>query len=120
MALPNWCPRHSRADAITQARADLLDVTAAAQPRADHFLQRDDIGADVAQHGGDSLGPRAPIHPDRPMDVVGDDRRVEAAGDTSVSQSGDAPVARRDRHCRRRVSGVRTSRVRRSTSTAIV
>ena len=32
--------------------------------RPDHFLQRDDIGADVAQHGGDSLGPRAPIHPD--------------------------------------------------------
>ena len=47
-----------------QGRADLLDVAAAARPGADHFLQRDDVGVDVAQHGGDSLGPRAPIHAD--------------------------------------------------------
>ena len=36
----------------------------AARPRADDFLQRDDIGADVTQHGGDPIGACAPVHPD--------------------------------------------------------
>ena len=55
-----------RAGAMTQpipsAGADFLDMARAARPGADDLLQRDDIGVDVAQHGGDPIGTRAPIH----------------------------------------------------------
>ena len=48
-------------------------LAAAARPGADHLLQRDDVGVDLAQHRGDAIGPRAAIHAAAAMDVVGDD-----------------------------------------------
>ena len=45
----------------------------AVRPGADHLLQRDDVGVDVAQHGGDALGPGAADPCRGSVDVVGDD-----------------------------------------------
>ena len=69
--------RHDPAHA--ERGADLLGVAAAARPGADHFLQRDDVGVDGAEHGGDALGTRAPVEAAAAMDVVGGDAQRRRA-----------------------------------------
>ena len=56
-----------------EQRADLLGVAAVVRPGADHFLQRDDVGVDGAEHGGDALGARAAVEAAAAMNVVGGD-----------------------------------------------
>ena len=63
--------RHHPAHA--ERGADLLGVAAAVRPGADHFLQRDDVGVDRAQHRGDPLRARAAVQAAAAMDVVGGD-----------------------------------------------
>ena len=46
---------------------------------ADHFLQRDDVGVDRAQHGGDPLGTRASVEAAAAMHVVGRDAQRRRA-----------------------------------------
>jgi hypothetical protein len=46
------------------------------QARADHFLQRNHIGIQVAQHVGDAKGHRPPVEPAAAVDVVGDDANL--------------------------------------------
>ena len=68
---------------------------APAGPGADHFLQRDDVGVDVAQHLGDARRHRAAIHAAAAVDVVGRDaERRRAAGDFA-SVTAVAPGSRR-------------------------
>ena len=55
--LPSSWLRSRRTDAITrhaQAGANLLRLTRAHRPGADHLLQRDDVGIDLAQHVDDA------------------------------------------------------------------
>ena len=66
-------PRRRHHPAHAERRADLLGVPAAVRTRADDFLQRDDVGVDRAEHGGDALGPRAPVEAAAAMHVVGRD-----------------------------------------------
>ena len=63
--------RHHPAHA--QRRADLFDVAVASRARADHFLQRHDVGVDGAQNGRDPMGACAAVDSPTPMDVVGAD-----------------------------------------------
>jgi len=63
--------RHHPAHA--ERSAEFFRVADAARSGADHLLQRDDIGVDRGEHGGDPIGPRAPVESPTPMDVVGDD-----------------------------------------------
>ncbi len=63
--------RHHPAHA--ERRADLFGVAPAARTGADHFLQRDDVGVDGAQHGGDPFGARPAVESAAPVDVVGRD-----------------------------------------------
>ena len=58
---------------MPSAAPSLLGVPAAVRPRADHFLQRDDVGVDGAQHGGDAIGTRAAVEAAAAVDVVGGD-----------------------------------------------
>ena len=66
-------PRRRHHPSHAERGADLLDVAAAVRSGADHLLQRDDVGADVAEHAGDALGFGAAIHAAAAMNVVGDD-----------------------------------------------
>ena len=96
---------HRRHDpAHAERRADLLGLAGAGRAGPNHFLQRDDVGIDVAQHFGNALRRRAPIHAAAAMDVVGRDSeldvgrrfrlghccrsRIQMNGPTIFSQSG--------------------------------
>ena len=61
VAAEQSCLRHHPPHA--ERRADLLDMTTAARPRANHFLQCDDVRINRTQHLGDARRSRAPIHP---------------------------------------------------------
>ena len=56
-------PRRRHHPAHAERRADLLGVAAAVRAGADDFLQRDDVGVDGAEHGGDAFGAGAPSRP---------------------------------------------------------
>ena len=71
-------PRRRHHPAHAERRADLLGVAAAVRAGADHFLQRDDVGVDRAQHRGDALGPRPAVEAAAAMDVVGGDAQRRA------------------------------------------
>ena len=64
-------PSHS------QRRADRFRLAGAGVPRAQHFLQRDDVGLDVAEHTDDAVRTRPSIKPARAMDVVGRDSELD-------------------------------------------
>ena len=51
--------------------ASLVMIRTTALAR-DHFLQRDNIGIDLAQNAKNAIGTNAPIQPTRFVDVVGD------------------------------------------------
>jgi hypothetical protein len=63
-----------------QRRADFFDLAAAVRPRANHFLQRDDVSFEIAEHCSDPLRAAASIQSDAAMDVVGDDAQRPLAG----------------------------------------
>ena len=67
--------RHDPAHA--ERRADFLGLAGAGRARANHLLQRDDVGVDVAEHFGDAQRRRAPIHAAAAMDVVGRDSELD-------------------------------------------
>ena len=56
-------PRRRHHPSHAERRAEFLGVAAAVRPGADHFLQRDDVGVDVAQDRGDAFGTGAPSRP---------------------------------------------------------
>ena len=63
--------RHHPAHA--ERRADLLGMARVVRPRANDFLQRDDVGIEPREHVDRALGHGAPVHAAAAMDVVGDD-----------------------------------------------
>ena len=64
--------------------ADLLGLPGAGRSRADHFLQRDHVGVDVAQHLDDARRLDAAVHAAAAVDVVGGDPDVSAQADRSL------------------------------------
>ena len=64
-------PRRRHHPAHTELRAQFLRVSAGGGSRADHFLQRHDIGVDRAQDLRDPLGARASVDSAAAMHVVG-------------------------------------------------
>src|SRR5438132_4961093 len=71
-------PRRRHHPSRAEQRAEPLRVPAAVRAGADDFLQRDDVGVDRAQHGGDASGTRAAIEAAAAMDVVGRDAERRA------------------------------------------
>ncbi len=71
-------PRRRHHPAHAQQRAELFDLAVAAWSGADHFLQRDDVGVDRAQHGGDAFRAGAAVEAAAAMDVVGGDAQRRA------------------------------------------
>ena len=55
-----------------QLRADFLDMAVSVRAGPDHFLKRNDVGANLAEHVRDPVRASAPIDAARAMDVVGD------------------------------------------------
>ena len=70
--------------AHAERRADLFGLPGAGRARADHFLQRDDVGVDVAQHLDDARRVDAAIHAAAAMDVVGGDADVDVTRPRTV------------------------------------
>ena len=83
-------PHRRHHPAHAERRADLLGLAGARRPRADHLLQRDDVGVDVAQHLGDPRRDDAAVHAAAAVDVVGRDPQIDlptAAADRSSRRS---------------------------------
>ena len=72
-------PRRRHDPAHAERGANLLGVPAAVRPRADDFLQRDDVGVDGAQDADDAFGPRAAVETAAAVDVVGGDPQRASA-----------------------------------------
>src|SRR5256885_9976244 len=66
-------PRRRHHPAHAEHRAEFFGVAAAVRSGADHFLQRDDVGVDGVEHGGDSIRTGAAVEPTAAMNVVGGD-----------------------------------------------
>src|SRR5690606_10664745 len=69
-----------------------LVFAAGALPAAVEFLERDDVGIEVAQHAGDAVGREASVEAFAVVDVVGDDAEVGgfAGGAGAVDRAGRA------------------------------
>ena len=72
----------------------VLGLAAAVRARADDFLQRDDVGVDAAEHGGDALRPGPAVHAAAAVDVVGDDADARRARDSLRYDSGSCARVR--------------------------
>ena len=70
--------RHHPAHA--QCGADLGGLARLERARADHLLQRDDVGVDRRQHRGDSLRTGTSVEAAAAMDVVGHHPQLPGAG----------------------------------------
>ena len=68
--MPSELPGRRHDPAHPQRRADLLEMAGAVESRADHFLQRDDVGIDGREDVGDALGSRPAVEAPGAMDVV--------------------------------------------------
>jgi VWFA-related protein len=73
-------PRRSHHPSHAERRADFLDMAVAVRTGTDYFLQRDDVGADVAEDTGDSVRFGPAIHAAAAVNVVGDDAQRIGAG----------------------------------------
>ena len=90
--MPPKMPHRRHHPAHAERRADLLRLTGPRRPRADDFLQRDDVGVDVAKHFRDPRRRDAAVHAPRSMDVVGGDPQIDVP-------AAAAGIARRAAHC---------------------
>ena len=82
--------------AHAERRADLFGLSGASRPGADHFLQRDDVGVDVAQDLDDARRRGAAIHAAAAVNVVGRDPDVDMTpGVTLGSVTAAAPGSTR-------------------------
>ncbi len=79
--MPTELARRRHHPAHAERGADLFGVAGAPEAGADDFLERDDIGIGGGEHRGDAFGSRAPIHPARSVDVVGDDAQVDGVAE---------------------------------------
>jgi len=73
MAAQLACGRHHPSHA--ERGAEFFRVPAAVRPRPHDFLQRDDVGVDGAEDGGNAVGTRAAIDAAAAVDVVGRDAK---------------------------------------------
>ena len=78
--VPAQVPHRGHHPAHAERRADLFGLSGAGRTGADHFLQRDDVGVDLAQDFGDPLRRGAAIHAAAAVNVVGGDSEVDDAG----------------------------------------
>ena len=82
--------------------ADLLGLSGAGRAGADHFLQRDDVGVQLADHLGHARRHRPAIHPAAAMDVVGRDPHVDVSpGGFQVAHGFEGSPARGAPHAGR-------------------
>ena len=116
-------PRRRHHPAHAEQRAELLGVAAVVRSRADHFLQRDDVGVDRAEDGGDPLGAGAAVEAAAAMDVVGRDaqRRARPLSHYAMIARGDATrrftlVSAASRRCWRSRSARRAAAASRRTT----
>ena len=83
-------PRRRHHPAHAKRRADLRGLPGLERARADDFLQRDDVGLDGGEHGGDALRAASAVETAAPVDVVGDDsERVACLGLGGISLASD-------------------------------
>ena len=92
ITLPKRCCRRWRTGAITHPMPRAAPISSACpepgRPGADDFLQRDDVGVDVAQHFGDACRRDAAVHTARAMDVVGGDAEIDVPAATAARGLG--------------------------------
>ena len=77
--VPAQVARRRHHPAHAERRADFLGVAAGRRSGADHFLQRDDVGVDRAQHRRDAIRARAAVEAAAAMNVVGRDAKSRAS-----------------------------------------
>jgi hypothetical protein len=92
-----WChdPAH------TKRGTELLGMSWTVGVGSDHFLERDDVGIDVREHGGRSRWFDTPVEAPTTVDIVGRDAHINMAGFWDVVTIGVSPRARvSDAHVR--------------------
>jgi hypothetical protein len=78
--MPAELPHRGHHPSHAEGGANLFRLARTGRTRPDHFLERDDVRVDVAEHFGNPLRRGAAIHAATAVDVVGRDPEIDMRG----------------------------------------